>query len=264
MLVIKKEGNKKDTRSSISARVTASSKERVSLVQDSMDFILKINGVNKCMTFTDALEHVIELVLSDDKVILQIDEESFTPKQLIVKYLQYGVKEFTESLKNPEKHEELLGYMNTELAEQLYDAIDEYNDFCDTKNEEEGNFDEEEVDNSPKLEEIKAQLTYAFQKFKGVCEESGVEYHEEAIDRFKGEVLRHFHLDNCIYNKKELMVYVEGLDFAVEKLNRLIELYLLKQSYEGTIQGNQNAYNGELESFLQGDYDIKMKCIFAQ
>lgn len=81
------------------------------------------------------------------------------------------------------------------------------------------------------------------------------------VEEFQNKVIERFKIKNMIncYKCFSDISNFEELDRHIQKVVNLVRVYLFKQENTDVKLAGKEAYNGEFEKFLDGNYNIKVK-----
>lgn len=273
MLVIQKQPTTQKV--PVSAKLKPENKSFIVLTQEAINDLLP-ESYPTTINFTETLEFIIEQFSQRNPYILQINEKSYTVEQVIEKFLdKYGIKHVTEFLSNTNKVIEKLDKLFYEILEAKIDSLnsdikDDQNSFYD---ETKGELDKDELDYlrneyplaSAKIEyttkdEIKEDLSGAYAYLYNICDKFGRDEFYDLQPEFEMALFKELKLDNALLCYK-IYDTSGNIEKNIKLISRLVTLYLYKQdnidSYE--VFSDTPCYKGELEAFLDGDFDIQIK-----
>ncbi len=284
MIKIKKGFDKNKV--AISAKIEEANKKFINLLQDALNDLFNELNYNNLLNFTETLELIIETFSKDNPYVVCLDEtdnyqnyfmqistKKYTIKEVVDKYIEkYAVEEIRKLFEQSKiNNTVLINILDDIMYKVLVEFISYLNDDLHKAYEE---LDQEDIDEInleiryEKDEEIREDLSGAYCYLQEAIDSDFTTFAEsysfticemsEIEDEFRTRVLEYLNINNifeyCEFNENK-----EIIKNNLILIFKLLKLYLFKiENKNSYTLLDKPVYNNELESFLEGKYDIKI------
>lgn len=218
----------KQNKISVSYRFIEKSKNALTLMTVATNWKLADSGCENQVNETGILEVSVDSMYSGNKHVLCIGNRLYTMKEILRDYVDLAcIKGVEEFLCSKEKIKIRLDKLFREILEY---KVEQFNEEHENKIELNTNF---------MLNECFQEIAHRDEELKS-----------EIYDEFESGVFEEFNFSKYVrdYAKEENYKF-EEIEHNKKRLEKLIDLYLWKQEWEGGL----GMYKGELEKFITSE-----------
>lgn len=250
MILVKLDKSVKDQ---ITARITKKARGICEGLVSGINFKLEEVGSDTRISFAQGLETLILSNLSTNNGVITIDENIYTYNDIMKNYID----------------KKCISEVNVFLSDNL--CINKYIDevFKDSLRIALSSI-EEDINLEDTTEyDIDNNYTYVYRQIEKICEDTGSHEYDEIKDYMEDIIMDKFGLTRGVMEYCKFHKYREDIvDYNKKRLEKLVELYLIKNEKEDTYKLNilkqdmrgEHLYKQEYERFLESNCkDLSIK-----
>lgn len=222
---------KKQNKIPVAYRVVEDRKKELTLMVLATNWKLAYSGCENQVNETRIVEASIEAMYSGNEHVVYIKNKPYTMQEILREYIDLAcIKGIEKFLLDCNNIKEILDKLFSRVLEN---GIEYFNE-----------------NNETQIEVNYGALNKKFQELSFENEDLKI----EIIDDFESEVFEYLNFNNYIldYAKYENYNY-EEIKHNKNRVEKLIDLYIWKQEWEGVIVGTKELYKGEFEKFIKAE-----------